>query len=88
LSNLLSQVENSFITVCNITDCTGIPLTIMLVSSTMLILVTLSAEALIAIFGMMYLLKLVPVDISFAASCVICIYGSPRTAKRNHNLLQ
>jgi len=43
----------------------------MLVSSTKLIVVTLSAEALIGIFGMMYLLKLVPVDISFAASCVI-----------------
>jgi len=54
----------------------------------MLILVTLSAEALIGIFGTMYLLKLVPVDISFAVSCVICVYGSPRAAKRNHNLLQ
>jgi len=43
----------------------------MLVSSTVLILVTLSAEALIGIFGMMYLLKLVPVDIPFVASCVI-----------------
>ena len=43
----------------------------MLVSSTMLILVTLSAEALIGIFGIMYLLKLVLVVISFAASCVI-----------------
>jgi len=59
----------------------------MLVSSTILMLVTLSAEALIGIFGIMYLLKLVPV-ISFAASCVIDGYWSPRTAKRNHNLLQ
>jgi len=75
LSNLLSQVENSFITVGIVTDCTGIPLTIILVSSTILILVTLSAEALIGIFGTIYLLKLVPVDISSAASCVKGGYG-------------
>ena len=86
LSHLLSQVEKC-IHVCIVTDYTDIPLTSMLVSSTMLILVTLTPEALIVIFGTMYLLKLVPVDISLAASCVVCDYHIG-LQKLNNNSLQ
>ena len=53
----------------------------------MLILVTLTPEALIVIFGTMYLLKLVPVDISLAASCVVCGYHLG-LQKLNNNSLQ